>query len=297
MTTQITPETATLSRLFSSQVIHEMARHAKSPLFARIADHILPSHQKTQHDVFVHSVFDRAYTVFKQADFRDEYIYKNSLANKILLGKHSVNTATLLHEFRAGICKADAVIINGTSTAYEIKSERDSLSRVRQQLDEYTKIFARVNVIAGFNHIERIQNLVDSDIGILTLTKRNTISTIREPVPNEQNILPAYIFHSLRMGEAKRILQLYNKPIPQVPNTQMHRALEKEFCSLTPEQAHSGMVYILKKTRNCSFLSDFGDSLPKSLYGAVLSVPLSQHAQARLLYALRTPITDALAWT
>lgn len=47
----------------------------------------------------------------------------NVIANKILLGKHSLNTSHMLSEFRVGYNKADVVIINGTSSVYEIKSE------------------------------------------------------------------------------------------------------------------------------------------------------------------------------
>ena len=57
--------------------------------------------------------------------YRSEYIYKNAIANKILLGKHSLNTSHMLTEFRAANCKADVVVLNGTSTVYEIKSEYD----------------------------------------------------------------------------------------------------------------------------------------------------------------------------
>ncbi|MEI9986083.1 MAG: sce7726 family protein [Aliidongia sp.] len=53
-----------------------------------------------------------------------------SVTQKILMGKHSLRTASMLNEFRAGSCKADLVILNGTATVYEIKSERDSLTRL-----------------------------------------------------------------------------------------------------------------------------------------------------------------------
>src|SRR4030042_4812846 len=32
--------------------------------------------------------------------YRNEYVYKNAIANKILLGKHSLNTSYMLTEFR-----------------------------------------------------------------------------------------------------------------------------------------------------------------------------------------------------
>lgn len=55
--------------------------------------------------------------------YRNEYYYKNTLLNKLLLGIHSVNTTTALTEFPIAKSKADFVLINGKAVVYEIKTE------------------------------------------------------------------------------------------------------------------------------------------------------------------------------
>ena len=75
----------------------------------------------------VGDAFNSAFATLKIAGFRDEYVYRAALTHKILMGTHSLRTASMLSEFRTGACKADLVILNGTATVYEIKSERDSL--------------------------------------------------------------------------------------------------------------------------------------------------------------------------
>src|SRR5438128_1527304 len=120
---------AAISRLFSSTVIRELARKGKSPLFARLASqlhllHSLPASER------VYNVFEAAFAVLGREGYRDEYIYKAALTQRILLGKHSLQTASMLNEFRVGECKADIAILNGTATVYEVKSERDSLARL-----------------------------------------------------------------------------------------------------------------------------------------------------------------------
>src|ERR1700686_3491115 len=139
---------AAFSRLFSSTVIHEMARKGKSPLFARLANQsrLLCSMPSASH---VYSLFEAAFSLLKREGYRDEYIYKAALTHRILLGKHSLQTASMLSEFRVGECKADIAILNGTATVYEIKSERDSLSRLERQVTAYANVFARVYVIAA----------------------------------------------------------------------------------------------------------------------------------------------------
>ena len=60
-------------------------------------------------------------------NYRNEYFYKNTLLNKLLLGVHSVNTTTALTEVAIAKSKADFVLINGKAVVYEIKTELDNL--------------------------------------------------------------------------------------------------------------------------------------------------------------------------
>lgn len=75
----------------------------------------------------------------------------------------------MLNEFRAGSCKADLVILNGTATAYEIKSERDSLARLSNQVLNYRRVFASVNVMVRGIHVESVRHVVPVDVGVVPL--------------------------------------------------------------------------------------------------------------------------------
>ena len=66
------------------------------------------------------------YNILK-TEYRNEYYYKNTLLNKLLLGIHSVNTTTALTEIPIAKSKADFVLINGKAVVYEIKTELDNL--------------------------------------------------------------------------------------------------------------------------------------------------------------------------
>ena len=160
-----------ISRLFSSAVIREMAAKGRSATFARlfsiagIAEIIAPH-------ATVGEGFDAAFTVLKTAGLRDEYVYRAAVTHKILMGTHSLKTASMLTEFRTGSSKADLVILNGTATVYEIKSERDSLSRLVAQIANYKMVFAAVNVIASEGHVKDVLDTVSSDVGVMRLARR-----------------------------------------------------------------------------------------------------------------------------
>lgn len=295
MTDIATEQIAAISRLFSSGVIHEMARKGKSPLFARLVHESGLTASSRESDA-VHDFFELAFSLLKQEGFRHEYIYKAALTHKVLLGKHSLQTASMLTEFRVGECKADLAILNGTATVYEIKSERDSLVRLDRQVRAYSDVFARVYVIAADAHVEAVLRTVPDGVGVLCLNRRHNISTVREAVDQAEQTSPSAIFDSIRTQEARMILDAQGIRLPSVPNTELSRALRHHFVQLEPSVAHDGMVRVLKKTRNLQPLSKLVAQLPPSLHTAALSVPLRKTDHLRLVSAVNTPMRDAMGW-
>lgn len=295
MTDLASDQLAAISRLFSSSVVREMARRGKSRLFARLADQsgllCTPSRFPRTFDLF-----DAAFNLLRQDGCRHEYVYKSVLTHKILLGTHSLHTASMLNEFRVGPCKADLAIINGTATVYEVKSERDSLSRLERQVAAYATVFARIYVIAGDNHVDSVLGVVPRDVGVLRLENRYRISTVRKAADRPERTSPVAIFDSIRTSEAKMILRARGVAVPNVPNTELHTVLRSLFARMSPRDAHEGMVRVLKKTRNLQPLSKLVDQLPHSLQPAALSVPLRRLDHARLVAAVNTPLVEAMTW-
>lgn len=286
---------AAISRLFSSGVVHEMARRGRSPLFARLAAQSqLPIQMSPS--ALVSGLFDLAFSLLKREGYRHEYIYRSALTHKILLGRHSLQTASMINEFRVGDCKADVVILNGSTTVYEIKSERDSLKRLQRQVAAYAEVFARVNVIAAASHIPAVVEGVPDFVGILCLNRRGRISTVREAEDRPHQTSPSAIFNSIRTNEARAILTLFGVTVPQVPNTELNAVLRRLFSSLDPIQAQEGMARVLKRTRNLLPLSMLVDQLPESLQTAAFSIQIRKADHQRLVTAVNTPLRIALGW-
>jgi hypothetical protein len=290
-----TEQLAAISRLFSSSIFQEMAKKGRSPLFARLArqsrlpDLLSPS-------ACVSALFDAAFALLKREGHRHEYIYKAALTHKILLGVHSLQTASMMNEFRVGDCKADVAILNGTATVYEIKSERDSLSRLERQVAAYATVFAKVYVIAAEGHVQAVAKGVPGFVGIMRLNRRHHISTVREAIDQPERTSPSAIFDSIRTAEAQMILSSLGVAIPAVPNTLLNSVLREEFVKLDPVQAHEQMVEVLKRTRNLLPLSSLVSQLPRSLQTAALSVPLRKADHDRLVMAVNSRLEDAMGW-
>lgn len=285
-----------LTRLFSATVFREMAKNGRSGLFRRLLEQT-DLLENADPRATVGDTFDLAFEILKVAGHRDEYIYRAAISHKVLMGTHSLRTASMLNEFRAGSCKADLVILNGTATVYEIKSERDSLARLANQVENYKRVFAKVNVIASEGHIEGVLATVPDDVGVMCLSKRYRITTVREAVNCPARICPVTVFESLRMAEGAAILRAMGVTVPQVPNTQRHAVLRDLFAALDPVALHFEMVRTLRRTRDLAPLGDLVDRLPESLQAAALSVSVRRADHPRLVDAISTPLHAAMAWS
>jgi hypothetical protein len=226
--------------------------------------------------------------------YRAEYVYKNLLATRLLLGRHSLRTATLMSEFRAGESKADIVIINGTSSVYEIKTEFDSTDRLAAQIASYRQLFDRIHVVTHPDLVDIIRRQVADDIGIITLNRRLTVTTVREPLPNRSHVDPEVIFSSLRQGEYCGIIEAEFGSVPDVPNARLYGECRALFGRLSPEQAHDSMVRALRARVSDRRSIEFVRSLPRSLKLIALTARFSQRERDRLLLQLRSPASALL---
>jgi hypothetical protein len=285
-----------IARLFSASVVRELAGKGRSSLFARLAmqSGLLSA---TPGSALLRSFFDEAFETLRRKDNRHAYIYKAALTQRVLLGTHSLATAAMMTEFRVGKCKADVVILNGTSTVYEIKSERDNLDRLKDQVGAYLDVFDQVNIITCENHVRGVESAVSPEVGILVLSDRFRISTVRPSRSNLNRIVPSVVFDSLQRDEARQILERCGRPVPQVPNTLICQAMKREFEYLAPEQLHRAFVDVLRTTRSSLPLREIVDAVPDSLKAATLSVPLKSCDRARLVAAMAVRLDEALAWS
>ncbi len=282
-----------LARIFSAAVIDEFASKGRSPLAAAILKEA-GLFREFDPAILLRDFFDQVHTLLFRS-YRNEYIYKNAIARKVLLGVHSLNTASMLTELRAGSCKADVVVLNGTSTVYEIKSAYDSTDRLTRQIAAYQQVFDRVNVITSDSQLDKVAGVVSDDIGLMVLTDRYTISTLREPSSLKRSVRPEVIFDSLRRNEYEQIVKEHFGKVPQVSNARMYQACRELFSVLDPTTAHDSMVAVFKKRDNSKHLRDFVLSVPESLTAVSLSCKLGVASQARFSRLLNTAIGSCLA--
>lgn len=284
-----------ISGMFSPGVIRELAKRGMSAKIARllVLTGISDIHASTQ---TLNDAYDQAFKILKQRGFRDEYIYRSAVTHKILLGKHSLKTTTMLSEFRAGASKSDMVVLNGHACAFEVKSERDSLARLEKQVEDYSRVFGNVTVICSENHVRAVLQKVPKAVGVMSLSARYQLSTHRDAVSQPDRTDPVKVLECLRSSEAENILKRLGIEPPAVPNTQRLRAMRGIFGKLQPHDVQAEMVNELKHSRSQAHMKETIERTPRSLQAAVLSARLSAVESSRLLRTLSAPIQTVSGW-
>lgn len=281
-----------LGRLFTPIVLDSLAQKGYSPYLSEVCKNS-GLFNRIDPAITLGEFFDWVYNLLFK-NYRNEYIYKNVIANKILFNKHSLNTSQMLTEFRVGRSKADVVLLNGASTVYEIKSQYDSFARLEKQIQAYFEIFDYINVITSPSQYKKLDSILPDKAGILVLTNRNTISTIREPKSNKENINLDILFDSLRKTEYTRIIKEYYGTTLDVANTQIYKECKKMFCKIPLVYAHDLTIKILKGRNNSKRLKDFIDKAPSSVSAYAMSICNEKTKMQKLLNLFDNNINSLL---
>lgn len=129
--------------------------------------------------------------------------------------KHRKSRNTLLVE-ELGLCQGDArvdvAVINGCIHGYEIKSERDTLSRLSGQQEIYNKVLDQVTVIGSTCHLSKIEKMVPTWWGICDAEFKHGKLAIHEIRPSTLNtaVDPSSVVQLLWREEALLILKERN---------------------------------------------------------------------------------------
>lgn len=109
----------------------------------------------------------------------------------------------------SGAVRIDIAVINGELSGFELKSDRDSLTRLPLQADIYSRVFDQVTLVVGCKHIENATDKIPNWWGIIqaeTCDDEIKLSHIR-PAMRNPSPEPYLVAELLRKDEALSILE------------------------------------------------------------------------------------------
>lgn len=262
-----------LNRLFTQNVFQELIKNSENTIYGTIVQRYASDLDGKDNGEIISEIYS-----FMSKAYRNEYFFQNTLLNKLLLGRHSINTTTALSQIPIGKSKADFILINGKAVVYEIKSELDGFDRLHTQLRDYYKAFNYVCVVTSENNYDKLLNILrNTPVGICVLTKRNTISKVLRKDAIEDNSRLDYeaIFKVLHKREYETIIKQYFGELPITPQVFYYDECFSMFSRIPILEAYFMSLKQLKK-RNYILISKI-EKVPYELKSLMyFSSPSSQ---------------------
>lgn len=235
-----------LSRLFTHNTLCELIKlEDRIPLINSIVIRYgIKYDDKTTNQCIISEIYN-----YIDKNYRNEYFYKNTLLNKLIINAHRLKTTTALTEVPIAKSKADFIMINGKAVVYEIKTELDTLERLDNQIRDYYKAFDHVCVVISEAQLNSLQNHLgeDSPVGIYVITPKGAIKRIREPREYSQYLNKEVMFKILNKPEYENIIKALKIDLPAVTPVNYYSACKRIICELPTDVFYKLLLSELKK--------------------------------------------------
>lgn len=232
-----------LNRVFSRSTFKELIEQKTEETYATAIKRYVNDSENKKNQQLISEIYQEL-----NKNYRNEYFYKNTLLNKLLLGIHSPKTTTALTEVPVSKSKADFILINGKAVVYEIKTELDNFERLENQLNDYYKAFDHVSVVTCESNCQAIEKrLSDTPVGLYLLTCRNSLSEKKRPIEYNSCLDLSVMFKILRKCEYEAILSTHFGKLPNVTDFNYYSACREMFCNINAPVAYTLFLKELKK--------------------------------------------------
>ena len=185
---------------------------------------------------------------------RYELFYKDKLASMY-------PDQILKFEVPAANVRADAVLLTDPITAFEIKTERDTLERLENQVANYFKVFPQVVAVVHVSKAEKaVELLKNTCAGVWSADDDGEIEVIKKGSINTDNIDHDAVFAFLRKYEHGHILRKYFGALPDSNDFRRYRDWLELFRTLSKDT-------IIKEMRDMCYLRWYKDRGKKDFFG------------------------------
>ncbi len=249
-----------LNRLFTLAAFQKLIKEMNSTVYSAIIDKYIDTSIVHTNGEAIAEVYN-----FMRKEYRNQYYYKNTIINKLLLGVHSINTTTALTEIPISTSKADFVLINGKAVVYEIKTALDNLERLESQINNYYKAFDHVCVLTCDEYAPLLlERFADTKVGVYVLTKNDTIKRLKEPDRFDELLNLDVVFKVLNKPEFERILIRYYNELPKASQVKYYSKCRELFLNMPLQEAYQLFLQQLKR-RNAVVNKSSFENVPYEL--------------------------------
>lgn len=223
-----------------------------------------------------------------QLNYRNEYFYKNELLNDWLIKELGETNSKIFNEYKVGKSIADLVIFNGSSKAFEIKTELDTSKRLNSQLSDYLDLFNETYVVIPKVQIDNYLKL-NPEIGVIAFnTEVNNFELIRK-ANYQLNISASSIMGVLHTAEYKSIVKDYFGELPAMTSFTMYDKCFEIIKTIPCEKLNRLFIDKMKKRK---IQNELSSRYYKELNQVFLSLNLDKHKKKELIDNLQKNIKN-----
>lgn len=203
---------------------------------------------------------------YMNSDYRNEYYYKNTIFNQLLIQKHDLYNTAALTELPIANSKADFVMINGKGVVYEIKTDLDNFQRLQSQINDYYKVFSYVNVVVSKRQVEKVKEFLrDTKVGVFELTNSGKLICRKKAYCNNDELSYDAMFQVLRKKEFEKIIIEYFGKLPEVNNFEYYRECLRWMKKINILTLQKKIMRTLKQRTILAFDDVFEERVPSEL--------------------------------
>lgn len=272
-----------LAAAFSTRTLRELSRANPAPWAYQRAATVAAV---VADDAPLWAAFDAAYEQLVD-DYRCEYVYKNMVIQHCLEADPNANAMTGLPVF---LSIADVVVAGNCASAFEVKTDLDSFTRLDLQLYSYSRCFEYVYVVVSSARASAraVQELPDH-VGVLSLADNTKLLLVRPAAGGTSRLDMTSLFRVLRQNERLAILHRQFGYAIDVPSAQLYRRMAGLFMRLPIDVAYREFEMELRNRDAHSRIATQAAVLPRSLTSAAAGLTLSAVAWRRLGALLQLP--------
>ena len=185
--------------------------------------------------------------------------------NQRILGNYRNRSQLVIEELGLdhGRNRIDIAVLSSSIHGFEIKSSRDTLRRLPNQLTAYTAALEKLTLVVAPNHLESVQLLLPDWCGLMVVEKGIRgglkIRSIRKPSRNPK-IDIFRMAHLLWKNEAMILLNKYG--IQRIPNratrTQLYRTIS-EYVSVSVLRDFIKQCFVARESWRVGVIQKKGD--------------------------------------
>ena len=251
-----------LNRFFSRSILLDLFKNGNNHIYHTCVDKFLSNEKpllKTNREI-IKSLYLQC-----NDNYRNEYFYKNTIINKLLLEKYNLTTTVALNEIAIGQSIADLILINGQAIIYEIKSDIDNNERLISQISSYFKAIDTVYIVTYEENAKKIKNQIDNNnIGIYILSKKGELIQEKAATPNRSELHNETIMKLLHKNEYQNIItQIYGQ-LPKTSPIMFYRECSELFNKIDTDIVYKLAIDELKE-RNIRHKKEYKKIVPYEL--------------------------------